>query len=284
MEPSLEKNIKDVMSFFDAKSIADVIQPLFHYTSIETLALILKNRTIKLNSLYNVDDKTEGITKENLRLQKYYFVSCWTNLKEESIPFWKMYTPDMHGVRIALPKYPFVFHKIDYKPKNLVIDYDWSFLKEEDFVNNEFLVVPNNKILEKVEYTNDNALLYPEVLKKRNNGFNLQLSVLGKYKTFDWKFQSEFRYIVRTIPGGGIITFDIPHWNMADSVYQAIISEKQMSKDCLFLDIREDAFEKMEILIGPKANQAEEIIINSLAEKYNPRAIINRSKLYGKIK
>ncbi len=29
---------------------------LYHYTSIENLALILKNKTIRFNSLINVDD------------------------------------------------------------------------------------------------------------------------------------------------------------------------------------------------------------------------------------
>lgn len=38
-------------------------QYLYHYTSIETLALILKNRTIRFNNLQNVDDPEEAETK-----------------------------------------------------------------------------------------------------------------------------------------------------------------------------------------------------------------------------
>lgn len=37
---------------------------LFHYTNIESLALILKNKTIRFNSLDNMDDLQENITKD----------------------------------------------------------------------------------------------------------------------------------------------------------------------------------------------------------------------------
>lgn len=33
---------------------------IYHYTNIDTLALILKNRTIRFNRLDNVDDLEEG--------------------------------------------------------------------------------------------------------------------------------------------------------------------------------------------------------------------------------
>lgn len=36
---------------------------LYHYTSIETLALILKNRTIRFSSLATVDDIKEVATE-----------------------------------------------------------------------------------------------------------------------------------------------------------------------------------------------------------------------------
>lgn len=34
---------------------------LYHYTSIDSLALILKNRTIRFNSLINVDDQRKYV-------------------------------------------------------------------------------------------------------------------------------------------------------------------------------------------------------------------------------
>lgn len=80
---------------------------LYHYTSINTLVLILKNKNIRFNTLAKVDDMDEGITSDLGDVGRFIFVSCWTDEKRELIPLWNLYTPDMHGVRISLPKFPF---------------------------------------------------------------------------------------------------------------------------------------------------------------------------------
>ena len=77
---------------------------IHHYTSIENLALILKNKTIRFTRLDKVDDSEEaGLSCKNIQLSYYTFVSCWTDSEEESIPLWKMYAgKEMHGIRISL--------------------------------------------------------------------------------------------------------------------------------------------------------------------------------------
>ena len=76
---------------------------LYHYTSIETLALILKNGTIKFNRLDTVDDLEEaGYTSDGMQLGKYMFVSCWTKSSEENIALWSMYADKGKGIRIEL--------------------------------------------------------------------------------------------------------------------------------------------------------------------------------------
>ena len=52
---------------------------LYHYTSLESLALILQNRTIKFNSLQNVDDLEEAVTEDMGEFGKYIYASCWTD-------------------------------------------------------------------------------------------------------------------------------------------------------------------------------------------------------------
>ena len=80
---------------------------LYHYTSIDTLLLILKNKTLAFNSLQNVDDLEEANSEDIEQIGKICYVSCWTNDASESIPMWNMYTPNMQGVRIKLKEYPF---------------------------------------------------------------------------------------------------------------------------------------------------------------------------------
>ena len=76
---------------------------LFHYTTIQTLALILENKTIRFTRLDQLDDFYEvGIYKsENT---KSIFVSCWSERKDgaESIPQWSLYGGNKKGVIIGL--------------------------------------------------------------------------------------------------------------------------------------------------------------------------------------
>ena len=81
---------------------------LYHYTNTETLALILSNKTIRFNSLNNVDDLQEQETSDVKNFGQYCFVSCWTDDAEESIPMWKMYGNFTSGIRIKMKKYPFL--------------------------------------------------------------------------------------------------------------------------------------------------------------------------------
>ena len=76
---------------------------IHHYTSIETLELILKNRTIRFNRSDKVDDPDEIELEVNgLPFAKYLLVSCWSIEEEESIPQWSIYAGKSKGVRITL--------------------------------------------------------------------------------------------------------------------------------------------------------------------------------------
>ncbi|MCD8078549.1 MAG: hypothetical protein LUE63_09315, partial [Lachnospiraceae bacterium] len=61
---------------------------LYHYTSVDTLALILKNKTICFNNLLYVDDAEEVETNDMGPLGKFVYASCWTDSDQESIPLW----------------------------------------------------------------------------------------------------------------------------------------------------------------------------------------------------
>ena len=78
---------------------------LYHYTSLETLALILNHRTRAFNSLLNVDDVEKAETEDIANFGKYVYVSCWTDVEAESIAMWNLYTPNTQGVRIRLPSF-----------------------------------------------------------------------------------------------------------------------------------------------------------------------------------
>ena len=76
---------------------------LFHYTSIDKLCLILRNRSLRFTRLDKVNDPEEGLTRHFPSSKFFTYVSCWTSEEKESLLLWKMYSADMKGVRIRLP-------------------------------------------------------------------------------------------------------------------------------------------------------------------------------------
>lgn len=60
---------------------------IYHYTTIDVLALILKNLTLRFTRLDHVDVLEEAkIEQSQYDLSKFLFVSCWTENGEESLP------------------------------------------------------------------------------------------------------------------------------------------------------------------------------------------------------
>jgi hypothetical protein len=254
---------------------------LYHYTSIESLALILHNGTILFNSLQKVDDLEEVECNDVKDYGKYCYVSCWTDVEEESIPLWKMYTPDMKGVRIKLPLYPFKKYKFD----EIVLPFKYNNVFPsfpiETYINYETLekerrafIFPNEPKLVQIEYTEDKNLLYQNVLEKiaNENGneatYNITLrnDKIGKYKMERWAFQKEWRYIL----------FLYPQFNDWPSNTDSLLeyAKKVLSEDTqipysnFFLQLDKSLFFDMEILLGPKTNVEHMILVSALAEKY----------------
>ena len=77
------------------------IEYLYRYTSLESLALILKSRQIRLNPLDKMDDLQEQKTADVENLGKFVFISSWTEESDESIPMWRMYTDPRAGVHLC---------------------------------------------------------------------------------------------------------------------------------------------------------------------------------------
>ncbi len=75
---------------------------LYHYTSVETLLLILKNKTIRFSRLDCLNDPLEGTHLKFKYLNENIYASSWTSEANESLPMWKIYS-NLKGVRIKMP-------------------------------------------------------------------------------------------------------------------------------------------------------------------------------------
>ena len=273
----------------------DNIEYLFHYTNIETLALILKNRTIRFNSLDKMDDLQEQQTADIKNIGQFCYISSWTDDCTESIPMWNMYASLNLGVRIKLRKNPFkvydntadalskvvnapVTDNSNGKPLQSIIPLTEMFSK--GFISVQAM---NKQLLCKVEYTDDTEKLYPLILKEDGEHFTLVLGDLGKHKNLHWEFQKEWRYILTILPLNinqpiekSLVNFQIIANKMKLGLEKQPFPHYDMS-------ISDEAFEDMEITLSPRISAGSRIIVQNLIEKYNPAALLTESSLVGLI-
>lgn len=267
---------------------------LYHYTSIENLALILKNKTIRFSRLDCVDDVEESAVYENtVPMGKYTFVSCWTDNEEESIPLWNLYTPRMKGVRIMM-KSSDIFYKYKHKPGvyptsagNVTISAEMEtyFTFEEQF-NNKFCIlnqgVESDDFIRKVEYPKDYRKQSQSAINYTYDTgapfLNVITREVGKYKNERWAFQEEIRFALTIVP-----TIFNPVTQNIDSV-RAIQIGVELPIKFYDLKMNDTAFSSMEITIGPHCSTPDRIIVESLIKNLNPSATIIESKLQGSLR
>lgn len=278
---------------------------LYHYTSIDGLAHILRSKKIRFSRLDLLDDVNEGQSKDSVDWRKYYFVSCWTADEEESIPLWHMYTPEMKGVRLKLPTKFFKSYEINLSevPKFIhLADTSkapeganirlLSYMPYDMLHGEDYFVMPNffddeNWPL-KVEYTNNEDLLNQDLIRYNEH---LQMTFVNsfevaKYKKKVWSFQDEWRF--------RICCFNAAPRSLKDEMsendyYNLMVKElstlgKGVSQQYFFMEIDDNAFKSIEISLGPKLELAQEIIVDALVKTYCPTASVIKSTLSGHIR
>lgn len=268
---------------------------LYHYTNIETLALILKNQTIRFNSLDKMDDLQEQQTADIKNIGQFCYISSWTDDSTESIPMWNMYASLNFGVRIKLRQNPFKIYDNTTEDFSKVLGFTvtdnsngkplQSIIPLTEMFTKGFFSVQamDMQLLYKVEYTNETNKLYPQILKEDGDHFTIVLGELGKYKNLHWSFQKEWRYILNVLPLNlnqavekSMLDFKIIANKMKEGLEKQPFSYYDMR-------ISDEAFADMEITLSPRISAGSRIIVESLIEKYNPVAKLNESRLVGLI-
>lgn len=259
---------------------------LYHYTSIESLAMILSNRTLRFNSLINVDDTDEAETGDMGSFGKYAYVSCWTDDNKESIPLWKLYTPDMHGVRIALPTFPFKKRSYLAGKYGLKEDVVTFINLEQLYKENKGSITLDFPKLFKVEYTDEDKNIKPQILTVTPPGalerylfaetmeeaagirIDMDLINIGKHKKTDWSFQKEWRYLLFISPMG-LQKMQTASFSDHQEMMRRLCNKKmQPPYESYYIDLDDTAVSKMKILFGPKMSEAEKILVKSLLKDH----------------
>ena len=261
---------------------------LYRYTSIESLALILKNRTLRFARLDTVDDPQECRTLDSRNAALMRYVSCWTANAQESIPMWREYAGVDCGIRIEMPRDPFARYCWNVDIVTSVTGmrceadgdnpspFEKMLIPFEELWDRGLLVLEfggESNILHKVEYTNDTNLLFPKTLGLSENGdLSVNHNAIGLHKAMSWAYQNEWRYILTILP--------------IDVKGSAFEQDRELPKLGAFLTdrggahtpsyydmkIADGAFRSMKLTVSPKMSPGNRVLLESLIEKYNPDA------------
>jgi hypothetical protein len=253
------------------------MEKLFHYTSIGSLAQILKSKKFLFSRIDRSDDASE-ISIFNAHGNT--FVSSWC-AAEDNIGLWNIYGDQGKGIALGFDLYPFEFcrklgnntygkkpnivNMTKYQLESILIPdpfltkivYDTKKALEEKENIERKLIEDDVKIKNKpARYLNDSEIFigminHIKLLDDKSN-------VFGKYKEKVWSFQKEYRYRL-----------------IYDDDKTEIIPEK------ILIKIDRDYLANMKIIVGPYAGDKEKILLELLIKGagFKPNNILVESKL-----
>lgn len=272
-----------------------------HYTSIDTLELILVNRKIRFNRLDRVDDILESKLTGTYELAKYAFVSCWTYENNESIPQWSMYANSMKGVRITLPKDMFNFQLVNSKGKYYVYTVGdvYSPIKIEEMFGDDYIILPlftlKSNLERKVIYV-DNPLEKAKEFIRFNvdeNGyvhdFNINsLLEVAVYKSKEWEFQKELRFAIVLFPSIPVppngINDEKYCKEMSQFIMYSILNNIPPNQTYFDIELSDKVLNNICVTLGPLTTDKDLERVRHLIDRYANHGKIFNSKFAGMIR
>lgn len=264
---------------------------IHHYTNLEILALVLRNKNIRFNRLDKVDDIEEGnISPDGVKIGKYTFVSCWTENDEENISLWKMYSGGGIGVRISLEQDMFK----EYVFSNLGLDNGLYLsgtarlkIPLSELERNDWFVFPmfdltSGIFYKSIEYVSDVGVETRDAIMRGKNiedslSVSMYLGKIGKYKHKRWSFQEESRFTIFVFPKNPVR--QIEKRNVVNEMITAIYNGEELPIDSCYLELKPEVLDDIIITMNPFISDAQKILVESLCEKYAPNAKIKESNL-----
>lgn len=241
---------------------------LYHYTSLETLKLILETKTFRFNRLDRMNDLLEGLNKFSAKIKDNVFISSWTEEAKDALPMWKMYT-NLKGIRIRMPIDMFAFEeKMEVvKSSGKVPHYNIRSKLNRTYEIKRF-PIPDVKFEDplirfvygpsRIDYVNSKYALKKGLTElKEVNGkakpFKMReiyIDQFGQRKLSFWKFENEYRY--------RIFYGNLSMMAANEEIIGTLIKYPVLTE---FIDVefKEECLEGLEILLGPKVSRKERI-------------------------
>lgn len=263
---------------------------IYHYTTIETLALILKHRTIRFNRLDQVDDMEESLYTSgpiNLNLSKYVYVSCWTKSKEENLALWKMYA-GYGGIRISLDEKMFVSYPYEH------FETFMSYFPKMLYFGDGFMAdqMSNHVELLDVNYIDSLKSKINNLLTLEDNKISINTNELGSYKRKEWAVQKESRFKIQVLPLNynyvpsyaketlnrmNRLELTKANLEFMPAIIQSIKEFYVPPQTYMDMPLLADTLDNIEIMMGPSTNEADRYIVDNLLSSLKYAKVENSS-------
>lgn len=274
---------------------------IFHYTSVESLALILKSRNLRFARLDGVDDVREAQAHAGIDFGRYFFVSCWTQQAEESIPQWNMYAREMQGVRLELPSFPFQQKPLRPKPGWGGIEWQGELpspIPFEALWGSSYFIVPMflrpDHFAGPVDYIDDVSSFYAQAINREvqpDGHVNLKIAslpYLPRKKSLEWAFQREYRFSLFVLPslpvplaGPGASGF---FESIGEHMSNSFINNVDPGISYVDIPLSDAALEDLVVRTGPLASAGTKTCVEALISQFAPGARLESSALTGAVR
>ena len=271
---------------------------LFHYTTIDTLAHIMNNRSLKFNRLDQLDDVTESEPFAVYNPLQYIFSCSFTYDPIENIPLWRMYANMETGIRLEFDSdtmfAPDLVNIFPPQHSHECYEYPpvlYTSIRANDVVNEDYSLVFWNPTendclcscikLKLITYINDFQEKYKSLLSISDihekgvvsRHIKYRPTDFGFYKSKYWEFQKEIRALIYASP--------FPKDNHEISV---IVSGRRILKTkYILVPLSIEALNSIKIVLAPKVSEASRIIVRALTSSFEG-ICVEDSELSNKIR
>lgn len=265
---------------------------LSHYTDFTALDKILSDKTLKCNSIKNLNDLYESCRNGIEEIIEAHFTSCFCHAKYEIVPFWYLYGG---GIQACERKVMLRFRNFSL---NKLFETDYALGYDETDAETKIMFNPDLNIHVKdgkeeqvigrikmfdVDYRDKDDPVFkkeyveydevyvcpPEKVKSGEVALSFskqfELAPIGKYKTESWSYEKETRILVRMTPA-------------YKRYYEFIL-----------LRMKEDVFRDLTIVTNPWAsdNFIDEVIklveTSNISEDIKNSIKVQKSTLHGQL-
>lgn len=261
---------------------------IYHYTSIENLALILKHKTIRFNRLDHMEDPCEKTFLLNqIDWSPYTYVSCWTENPEESIPWWYMYTKEAKGVRIGID-----LDFIDWEKQSIAFSvparqrHHKSMTKDSSGAfsvtfnpTRIYRPLSDDSCYHRIDYVSEREFNEYEQILGRVSSFieideDLMRKYAGRMRKDKWAFQEESRFIIYAVPYTS--TDPVITHNDFINLIRLNVPNRVPYID---VPIKAHKLRDIEVTLGPNIDEGQGILVKAVLNKYVPGAQLHLSSL-----